>query len=201
MEIVALLTGFVRPIFDGLFKWQEGKTKVTIKKMEYEVMMKNLEAELQIRLREEMRKPDSQFRKFILEFEGKASEQPAFIRILRSSVRPVVTYWSLTILTALMFGWVNSGKLAANLQNVPKEIWWIFLAIFGFWFGGQAAQQVAATWKKGDVQKEETKVQGEVKRANVALQRAQLTNRAAAARVEDFTPEELERAFDPLSFR
>jgi hypothetical protein len=201
MEIVALLTGFVRPIFDGLFKWQEGKTKVTIKKMEYEVMMKNLEAELQIRLREEMRKPDSQFRKFILEFEGKASEQPAFIRILRSSVRPVVTYWSLAILTALMFGWVNSGKLAANLQNVPKEIWWIFLAIFGFWFGGQAAQQVAATWKKGDVQKEETKVQGEVKRANVALQRAQLTNRAAATRVEDFTPEELERAFDPLSFR
>ena len=201
MEIVALLTGFVRPIFDGLFKWQEGKTKVTIKKMEYEVMMKNLEAELQIRLREEMRKPDSQFRKFILEFEGKASEQPAFIRILRSSVRPVVTYWSLTILTALMFGWVNSGKLATNLQNVPKEIWWIFLAIFGFWFGGQAAQQVAATWKKGDVQKEETKVQGEVKRANVALQRAQLTSRAAATRVEDFTPEELERAFDPLSFR
>jgi len=201
MEIVALLIGFVRPIFDGLFKWQEGKTKVTIKKMEYEVMMKNLEAELQIRLREEMRKPDSQFRKFILEFEGKASEQPAFIRILRSSVRPVVTYWSLTILTALMFGWVNSGKLATNLQNVPKEIWWIFLAIFGFWFGGQAAQQVAATWKKGDVQKEETKVQGEVKRANVALQRAQLTSRAAATRVEDFTPEELERAFDPLSFR
>jgi len=201
MEIVALLTGFVRPIFDGLFKWQEGKTKVTIKKMEYEVMMKNLEAELQIRLREEMRKPDSQFRKFILEFEGKASEQPAFIRILRSSVRPVVTYWSLTILTALMFGWVNSGKLATNLQNVPKEIWWIFLAIFGFWFGGQAAQQVAATWKKGDVQKEETKVQGEVKRANVALQRAKLTSRAAATRVEDFTPEELERAFDPLSFR
>jgi len=107
MEIVALLTGFVRPIIDGLFNWQAGKNKVTIKKMEYDLMIKNLEAELQLRLREEMRKPESEFRKFIVEYEGKASEQPAFIRVLRSSIRPLVTYWSLVILTALMFGWVK----------------------------------------------------------------------------------------------
>jgi hypothetical protein len=201
MEIAALLSGFVRPIIDGLFQWQEGKTKVTIKKMEYDLMMKNLEAELQIRLREEMRKPESTFRMFILDFEGKASEQPAFIRIMRSSVRPFVTYWSLVILTALMFGWVNSSELTANLQNIPREIWWIFLAIFGFWFGGRAAQQVAATWKRGDVQKEETKIQGEIKRASVELKRAQLSRRVAVEAADDFTPAELERAFDPLSFR
>ena len=201
MEIAALLSGFVRPIIDGLFKWQEGKTKITIKKMEYELMMKNLEAELQIRLREEMRKPESTFRKFILDFEGKASEQPKIIRIMRSSVRPFVTYWSLVILTALMFGWVNSSELATNLQNIPREIWWIFLAIFGFWFGGRAAQQVAATWKRGDVQKEETKIQGEIKRANVELQRAQISRRATVEAADDFTPAELERAFDPLSFK
>jgi hypothetical protein len=169
--------------------------------MEYELMMRNLEAELQIRLREEMRKPESTFRKFILDFEGKASEQPTFIRIMRSSVRPFVTYWSLVILTALMFGWVNSSELAANLQNIPREIWWIFLAIFGFWFGGRAAQQVAATWKRGDVQKEETKIQGEIKRASVELKRARLSRRAAVEAADDFTPAELERAFDPLSFR
>ena len=201
MEIVSLLSGFVRPIIDGLFNWQEGKTTVTIKKMEYELMMQHLEAELQIRLREEMRKPESAFRKFILEFEGKASEQPVFIRIMRSSVRPFVTYWSLVILTALMFGWVNSSELATNLQNIPREIWWIFLAIFGFWFGGRAAQQVAATWKKGDVQKEETKIQGEIKRASVELRRAKLSRRAVVEAADDFTPAELERAFDPRTFK
>ena len=201
MEIVSLLTGFIRPIVDGLFKWQEGKTKVTIKKMDYELMMKNLEAELQIRLQEEMHKPESEFRKFILDFEGRASEQPAFIRSLRSSVRPVVTYWSLVILTALMFGWVDSSKLAANLKMIPGEIWWIFLAIFGFWFGGRAVQQVAETWKKGDVQKEETKIQGDIKRASVELERAQLKSRAAADAANDFTPMELKRAFDPLNLR
>jgi hypothetical protein len=169
--------------------------------MEYELMLRNLEAELQLRLREEMRKPESEFRKFIVEYEGKASEQPAFIRILRSSIRPLVTYWSLVILTALMFGWVDSNALAGNLKNMPREIWWIFLAIFGFWFGGRAAQQVAATWKEGDVQKEETKVQGEVKRASVELKRAQLTGKAMAETVDDFTPGELRRAFDPLSYR
>lgn len=201
MEIVSLLTGFVRPIIDGLFKWQDGKTKVTIKKMEYDLMIRNLEAELQLRLREEMRKPESEFRKFIVEYEGRASEQPAFIRILRSSIRPLVTYWSLIILTALMFGWVNSNELAANLKNVPREIWWIFLAIFGFWFGGRAAQQVAATWKQGDVQKEETKVEGQIKRASVELKRARLTNKAMAETADDFTPGELRRAFDPLTYR
>jgi hypothetical protein len=201
MEIAALLSGFVRPIIGSLFKWQEGKTNVTIKKMEYDLMMKNLEAELQIRLQEEMRKPESAFRQFVLEFEGRASEQPVFMRIIRSSVRPFVTYWSLVILTALMFGWVDSNALAVNLQNIPGEIWWIFLAIFGFWFGGRAAQQVAETWKKGDVQKEETKVQGEMKRANIDLQRARLSQNAAAMAANDFTRAELERAFDPLSLR
>ena len=159
MEIIGILTGFVKPIFEGIFRWKEGTDQITIKKMEYETMMKDMENQFKLRLQQELRKPDSELRAFMLDYEGKASEMPKIIQILRASVRPLVTYWSLIILTALMFGWVDSAKLSINLENIPQEIWWIFLSIFGFWFGGRAIQQIAGTWKEGDVKKEEAKKQ------------------------------------------
>lgn len=197
MEIIALLTGFVKPVIDGFFTWREGENEMKITRMQYEYMMKSLEGELQLKLHEEMRKPESEFRQFVLDYEGKASEQTPFIRNLRASVRPVITYWSVILLTVIMFGAVKGRTIGANLKEMPPEIWWIFLAIFGFWFGGRAAMQVAETWKKGDIKKEEAKQKGEVSKVEIESKKhttlAEIEKREASLR--DFTEEEKKRAF------
>ena len=203
MEIIGLLTGFVKPVIDGFFKWREGENEMKITRLQYEYMMKNLEGELKLKLHEEMRKPESEFRQFVLDYEGKASEQTPFIRNLRASVRPVITYWSIILLTIIMFGAVKGSKIGENLKDMPEPIWWIFLAIFGFWFGGRAAMQVAETWKKGDTKKEEVKQKGEVAKVEIETQKqtalAEMGKGGDSPR--DFSEEEKKRAFGKTTSR
>ena len=167
MKFLSIFKNIIQPVFDSVFKWKTEKNKMELSRQEFELMKKQLEADIEIRLAEEMRKPDSEFRSFLLDYEGKASEQSVFMRNFRSSVRPVITYWSLLIITLIMFGAVSGAELETNLKAIPEPLWQIFLAIFGFWFGGRAFVQIAEAWKKGETNKEEV-----VANAKVAEEKA-----------------------------
>ena len=91
---------------------------------------------------------------------------PRFIQILRSSVRPVVTYWAVGFLTYMMMSdKADVEKISESMNSMPPQFWWIFLAIFGFWFGGRAAMQFVEEKKKGEVRKQEVESAGKVKEA------------------------------------
>ena len=162
MDIFSLFSGIVKPVFDGVFKWKSEANKMEITRQEFELMKTKLESDIEIRIAEEMRKPESEFRDFMLKYEGSAAEQTPFMRDLRSSVRPVITYWSLIIITLIMFGAVGGKEMNARLESIPDPLWQIFLAIFGFWFGGRAVMQVAEKWKEGDVKRQEAESRGRV---------------------------------------
>ena len=181
MEIVSLLTGLIKPALDAFFRWKEGEDKMEVTREQFELMKKQLEADIQVRLAEELRKPDSEFRAFMLDYEGKAEDQTPFMRDFRSSVRPIITYWALIVITAVMFGWVNGDTLSKNLGAVPDPMWQIFLAIFGFWFGGRAIQQIAEAWKKGDTDKQAAASKGQVDVKKIELAQAKLESAPVAA--------------------
>lgn len=172
MDIFSLFTGIVKPVVDGIFKWKSEENKMEVSRQEFELMKKKLESDIELRLAEEMRKPESEFRNFMLKFEGSAAEQTPFMRGLRSSVRPVITYWSLIIITLIMFGAVEGAKMNERLGSIPDPLWQIFLAIFGFWFGGRAVMQVAEKWKDGDVKRQEAESLGRVAEEKAKAERA-----------------------------
>jgi len=172
MDIFSLFSGIIKPVFDGVFQWKSEENKMEITRQEFELMKKKLEADIEIRFAEEMRKPESEFRDFMLKFEGSAAEQTPFMRGLRSSVRPVITYWSLVIITLIMFNVIGGTELGVRLKSIPDELWQIFLAIFGFWFGGRAVMQVAEKWKDGDVKKQEAESRGRVAEEKAKAERA-----------------------------
>lgn len=172
MDIFSLFSGIVKPVFDGIFKWKSEENKMEITRQEFELMKKKMEADIEIRIAEEMRKPESEFRDFMLKYEGSAKEQTPFMRNLRSSVRPVITYWSLIIITLIMFGAVGGSKMKERLESIPDPLWQIFLAIFGFWFGGRAVMQVAEKWKDGEVKRQEAESRGRVAEEKAKAEKA-----------------------------
>ncbi len=189
MALLSVLTSLVGPVIDGVFRWKEGEDKMEISRQQYELLKRQLEHEMEIRLSEEARKPTSEFRSFLLDYEGKASEQAPWMRNLRSSVRPFITYWSVIIISLLMFGFVDTVKLEANLKAVPDPLWQIFLAVFGFWFGGRALMQVAEAWKKGEVEKQradgDARVREAAQRAAEGRARAEEERQRTIRRLQD----------------
>jgi len=194
MNISTVITSVISPIFDAAFQWKEQSDKMEISRQQFEIMKQETEAGIRLKLLQEMRKPDSEFRDFMLKYEGGAELQSPFMRAFRSSVRPIITYWSLIIITLIMFGYVGGAEIRANLGAIPKELWQIFLAIFGFWFGGRALMQVADTWKSGDVKKQETETiarrseaEIQLKTARVELQKEKEKKRKNKPEYDEFT--------------
>ncbi|HFE39202.1 MAG TPA: hypothetical protein ENK06_12415 [Gammaproteobacteria bacterium] len=180
MGPLSIITSLIKPAISGFLRWKAGEDKMEITRQEYELRLRQLESDIEIRLAEEMRKPDSEFRKFVMDYEGAAKDQTTFIKNLRSSVRPFITYWALIIITCVMFGWIDTDSLKANLDAIPPQLWQIFLAIFGFWFGGRALMQVAEAWKSGEVQKQ--KVESEGRAAEVMAKAKAMVKKADLAR-------------------
>lgn len=196
MDIFSLFSGIIKPVFDGVFKWKSEENKMEISRQEFELMKKKLESDIEIRFAEEMRKPESEFRDFMLKFEGSAAEQTPFMRGLRSSVRPVITYWSLIIITLIMFDVIGGTELGARLDSIPDELWQIFLAIFGFWFGGRAVMQVAEKWKDGDVKRQEAESRGRVAEEKAKAERANAEVEKIHAEKKRSKPDVFEEEYD-----
>ncbi len=194
MNISTVISSVISPIFDAAFQWKGQSDKMEISRQQFEILKQETEAGIRLKLLQEMRKPDSEFRDFMLKYEGGAELQSPFMRAFRSSVRPIITYWSLIIITLIMFGYVGGEEIRKNLDAIPQELWQIFLAIFGFWFGGRALMQVADTWKNGDVKKQETETSGrrseaeiQLKTARVELQKEKEKKRNAKPGYDEFT--------------
>ncbi len=79
------------------------------------------------------------FRKFVLEYEGRARDMPRLIQILRASVRPVLTY----LLAGTTVWLVWQGK------EIPQMLFQLNLISLGFWYGERAARNFIRT-KQGN---------------------------------------------------
>ena len=161
MKVLSLFSNLISPAVDLAFKWKSESNKMELSRQEFELMKKQLVADIEIRVAAEARKPKSELRAFVLDYEGKASEQSESLRNLRSSVRPVITYWAAIIITSIMFGWVDTVNLQDNMDAIPDKMWYIFLTIFVFWFGERTVTRIKEVWKKGGNDKEQAKVKHE----------------------------------------
>lgn len=186
MNPITTILGALRPAIDAFFRFREGEDSMEIKRAELELMKKKLEAEIELKLQEELRKPDAEFRQFVLDYEGRSGDQSPFMRSFRSSVRPVVTYWAIGILTLVMFSGEAGSVISQNLAALPEKFWLIFSLIFGFWFGGRAAMQLVDAWKEGEARKEQVRSQAEVEaaRARAAGDQARADAELARARAD-----------------
>ncbi len=97
--------------------------------------LKQLELEYEVQMAAEARKENSDFRRFITDYEGKAKDVPAPIVYLRSSVRPLMTYL-VGYFDYLFF----SGGLEWTTQQ-GKLLFSINLLCLGFWFGEKALKK------------------------------------------------------------
>ena len=182
--IATLFESVLGPAVKGIFGMKEDQAKVEITKAELELKLKQLEADIKIRMMEEQNKPDSEFRQFMLAYEGKASDLPPWVAAFRASIRPLVTIWSVIMLTWIMVDSNAGTTIGANLKDMPSEIWWIFLTVFGFWFGGRATMQVMDVVKKGEKEKIQTESTARVREAAEVTRQTENKVKAAHHQVE-----------------
>lgn len=179
-----VLSGVVGPAIEKFFAFKEAETEKTVKIKEIEALQQNIEAELRVRLAEEMNKPESELKKFMLDYEGKASEMPRFVQIIRGSVRPVVTYWSLGLITWMMLSAGTGATIGTNLKDIPSELWYIFLAVFGFWFGGRAMEHAVNAHQKGKLLQKQAEVVGQSESSKEVTKQVQLKHEIEKQRTE-----------------
>ncbi len=71
--------------------------------------------------------------KFILEYEGRASEVPKAILWMRTLIRPFFT-WIFGLIGA---GWVIGQAIGLIQKDMPQALaMWVSI-VMGFWFGGR----------------------------------------------------------------
>jgi|TARA_Y100001973_G_C5185594_1_gene327639 hypothetical protein len=76
------------------------------------------------------------FRDFVVAYEGSADQIPKFILILRSSVRPILTY----VLAGLfIYGFLNPDKIN---DGTFKMLYQLNVISLGFWYGERALKNL-----------------------------------------------------------
>jgi hypothetical protein len=85
---------------------------------------------------------DESFRNFVLGYEGKAEAMPPAIQILRSSVRPLLSYLLVT----------TTAWLVWHGQPIPTELHQLDLLCLAFWFGERAVRNYIRTRDGRDVE-------------------------------------------------
>jgi hypothetical protein len=101
-----------------------------------EAEKENLKKDLAIHATQESRKVDSDFRQFVLQYEGSAADVPKFIVVFRSLIRPVFTcligYIDFLFFTTSTEGWSIDSISMLKAINI---------IVLGFWFGERALQR------------------------------------------------------------
>jgi len=87
---------------------------------------------------------DADWRDFMLAYEGAADDQHVAIKLLRGSVRPIITYAVIIELFILLNGWTS-----ITIDNVPAQFWTVVQMVLGFWFGGRMLEGVIQSVKQG----------------------------------------------------
>lgn len=140
MAISALATKIGIPIIGGLIT--KILDKVAKDKVDDATMLEIHNAAQEM-LRDQGQEDLQQFYDFMLEYEGKAEDHGPFIKWLRGSVRPIITYLNFGMLVFVMFTWVFGWHAeGVNLELAIK----VCLALNGltlaFWFGERALQNI-----------------------------------------------------------
>ena len=102
------------------------------KKIETKQQKEQFEAMYRMALLEEALKENSEFRKFMLEYEGRLIDIPKPVQYLRSSVRPVITYIATG---SYIYGFLHPERFTPEQLSMLHGI---LLLILGFWFGEKA---------------------------------------------------------------
>lgn len=113
---------------------QTGLNKFLPDKMD-EADKAKLQASLQQYVMENALKEDSDFRNFVLQYEGKAEDVPKIIVLIRSLIRPGIT---IAVTGAYIHGWLNPLAFTVEQMMVLKPALLICLI---FWFGDRALQK------------------------------------------------------------
>ena len=88
-----------------------------------------IEMEINQQMQSFMQTEVDNFRNFMLQYEGEASEIPKLILYLRSSVRPVITYF---ITGIYGFAFLHPERFNEEQMFILKPA---LLMVLGFWFG------------------------------------------------------------------
>lgn len=94
--------------------------------------LEHAKTQMVLALQQQALSEDSDFRHFMLAYEGAAKDLPKSMQILRSSVRPILTY--LLVGTTLWLVWQGSP--------IPTTLRQLDLLACGFWFGEKAVKNV-----------------------------------------------------------
>ena len=125
MSIIDKLLGPVGDVVSSILN------KVASDKIPGEVKMR-LELEMQRELRTALQNEEDNFRNFILEYEGSARDLPKSMQMLRTSVRPTITYFLVGLFAYGMWGnW--------DVEQMGMIFKLNLLTCF-FWFGEKAVK-------------------------------------------------------------
>jgi len=91
---------------------------------------------LALAMMEEASKDNSEFKKFMLGYEGKLEDIPKSMQILRTSVRPVITY---TVVGAYVYGFLHPTAFTVQQMSTLSSV---TLLILAFWFGERTIQHL-----------------------------------------------------------
>jgi len=84
---------------------------------------------LALEMMKEASKENSEFKKFMLGYEGKLEDIPKSMQVLRTSVRPIVTY---IVVGAYIYGFLHPTEFTPNQMGTLSSV---ALLILAFWFG------------------------------------------------------------------
>ena len=96
-----------------------------------------IRAEAKSQLIDSSLREEGEFRRFIIAYEGRASDIHPVIAAFRASLRPVVSYAV----------YITDVYLVLTGQTVPDSMWTLTLIITAFWFGERALRNVAPALK------------------------------------------------------
>jgi len=82
-----------------------------------------------------------QFYDFVVRYEGAAADMPRFVQVLRSLVRPVLTFVFAGYMIYVVQVWLLGDTLPENSDLSVKIIFAINLLTLGFWFGERAVER------------------------------------------------------------
>ncbi len=77
--------------------------------------------------------------RFFLEYEGRATEVPRAVLLMRTLIRPVFTW----ILGLMGIGWIVGQALGFVHEDMPEALQTWVNIVLGFWFGGRVLEKLS----------------------------------------------------------
>ena len=171
IPVIGQVLNLVSTGFKSLLSHKSTKIQAELKKRGMELEEKKMEAMLEVMeiefkqyVLENSLQIDSDFREFVVEYEGAAKDVHPAVQFMRAIIRPLITIWAVLIITYLMFATDPNTitSIKANMEAIPEKLWDIFFAVFAFWFGGRAVQHIIDKYAQGKVQEKKHEAEGDI---------------------------------------